>query len=98
MPRSPALTTADTPSPALQGRKGTLPVPRLPEVPLTFVVSAALRRHSLLSLQWLSVSGTGSEVTLRGRVDNWPLRTLAEHITWAVPGVARVHNLVDVEP
>lgn len=60
-------------------------------------IEQALHRSAALDSKRITVSATGGEVTLRGRVRSWAEKTDAESAAWAAPGVQRVENLIAVE-
>ena len=61
-------------------------------------------RHELVTLPYfnvfdsLSYEVVGNEVTLYGKVTRPTLRSSAENVVKAIPGVTRVHNAIEVLP
>jgi len=55
-------------------------------------IENALKRQSNIDAQQISVTVSGSEVTLSGVVHSWAERNLVTHSAWATPGV---RNVVD---
>ena len=61
-------------------------------------------RHELVTLPYfnvfdsLSYEVVGDEVTLYGKVTRPTLRSSAENVVKALPGVAKVHNAIEVLP
>lgn len=59
-------------------------------------IAAALRRHAELDAEHISVSVTGSTLTLGGWVDSWREHRQAAEAAWATPGVTSVVNRIGV--
>ncbi len=55
-------------------------------------IEAALKRHAHADAQKISVSVSGADVTLSGKVATWPERDMARHSAWGTRGV---ENVVD---
>ncbi|MBN9510006.1 MAG: BON domain-containing protein [Alphaproteobacteria bacterium] len=61
-------------------------------------IERALRRNAELEAGRLAVDVEGGRATLRGSVETWWERDLAEGAAWAAPGVSQVRNEIDVRP
>ncbi|HET8635774.1 MAG TPA: BON domain-containing protein [Acidobacteriaceae bacterium] len=61
-------------------------------------IESALRRSAELQADQIDVSVDGGEVILRGRVQTWWERSVAENAAWAAPGVRRVRDEIEVRP
>lgn len=71
-----------------------------PPVKAEFVrrkVRDALRPISAINAEKIMVKATGSHVTLRGAVNSWHERGVAESAAWSVPGVSSVEDLIEVQ-
>jgi osmotically-inducible protein OsmY len=55
-------------------------------------ISTALKRHAEDEARHIDVSVSDGTVTLRGKVDSFPERSIACNAAWSAPGV---HNVVD---
>jgi osmotically-inducible protein OsmY len=55
-------------------------------------IEAALKRRAQQDAKDISVSVSGSDVTLSGRVHTWSERELATNTAWRSPGVSKVIN------
>jgi len=55
-------------------------------------IEAALRRSAELEAQHITVTVSGHQVTLQGKVRSWWERGVAENAAWSAPGVTRVDN------
>ena len=53
-------------------------------------IEAALKRHAHADAQKISVSVSGADVTLSGRVPTWSERDMARNSAWGTPGVKNV--------
>lgn len=62
------------------------------------LIKKALVRHALQDASAISVSTTGSEVTLTGHVSTWAEKIDAGHAAWASPHASAVHNRIAVRP
>ena len=60
-------------------------------------VIEAVAVHPATEAFELDVQSTGSELTLRGEVDSWAERELAESVVAGVRGVTKVRNEIDVD-
>ena len=59
-------------------------------------IARAFARHAELPDDQIVVEVEGSQVTLRGSVEFWSERHLAEETAWKSPGVTSVTNLLEV--
>lgn len=59
-------------------------------------IKAALVRHALQDADAISVTATGSEVTLTGTVGTWAEKNDADHAAWSSPHTSAVHNNIVV--
>ena len=53
-------------------------------------IEAALKRHAHDDAQKISVSVSGADVTLSGKVPTWSERDMARNSAWGTPGVRKV--------
>jgi osmotically-inducible protein OsmY len=72
--------------------------PRVKSVDVRAKITEALKRNAEVDAQKVVVAVDGSKVTLSGTVRSFAERDDAEHAAWAAQGVAKVQNLIDVEP
>lgn len=66
--------------------------PRSSAVDTSKLIENALVRHALQEAHGITVSASGSAVTLTGRVDTWAEKKDAGHAAWASPHTMTVHN------
>ena len=59
-------------------------------------IKAALSRNAQLEAEHITVIADGGKVTLRGDVDSWLERDIAENTAWSAPGVTQVDNQLTV--
>lgn len=59
-------------------------------------IEKALVRNAETDSDNISVSVTGSTVTLNGKVDTWHDREIAENAAWAAPGVSSVKDNISI--
>ncbi len=69
----------------------------LDDTALTALVSDRLEKHPKLRGVHIEVLVHNAEVTLRGKVSSDSAKLLAEEVVEAMPGVAEIHNNVQVE-
>lgn len=70
-----------------------------PKVTATAVksdIEAALKRHAQADANKISVSVSGSDVTLTGKVPSWSERDMARNSAWGTPGVKSVVDNITV--
>jgi osmotically-inducible protein OsmY len=60
-------------------------------------VCDALRPISAINAENIVVRAIGSRVTLKGTVNSWHEREVAESAVWSVPGVSSVEDLLEVQ-
>jgi osmotically-inducible protein OsmY len=60
-------------------------------------VRDALRPISAINAENIVVRAVGSRVTLKGAVNSWHEREVAESAVWSVPGVSSVEDLLEVQ-
>jgi len=61
-------------------------------------IENALRRNAEVEASRIDVSVDGGKVTLRGQVQTWFERSVAEHAAWGAPGVTEVKDELRVQP
>ncbi len=61
-------------------------------------IEAAFRRSAELDSQRIHVEVHDGTVTLKGDVNSWAERQVAERMAWSAPGVSRVENLIAITP
>jgi osmotically-inducible protein OsmY len=61
-------------------------------------IQKALHRNAQLDASRITIETSGSRVVLRGKVNAWHERDLAEQAAWAAPGVSEVEDHIQVEP
>ena len=59
-------------------------------------IAAALARNAAIDSDDIHVTTSGGKVTLRGSVDSWNARPVAENTAWSAPGVTKVEDLLTV--
>jgi osmotically-inducible protein OsmY len=59
-------------------------------------INSALRRTAFFNHDHVAVAAEGGKVTLRGHVDSYYERSLANSTAWSAPGVVAVENLLTV--
>jgi osmotically-inducible protein OsmY len=60
-------------------------------------VREALQPISAINAENIVVRAVGSRITLKGTVNSWHERKVAESAAWSVPGVSSVEDLLDVQ-
>lgn len=60
-------------------------------------IEEALKRNAELETSHISVSATGSTITLSGHVNTWHAREIAEQVAWSAPGVTAVTDDLQIE-
>ena len=63
---------------------------------LTNDINTALHRSTFFNPSHITVTADGGKVTLRGKVDNYYERTLAQTTAWKARGVTQIENLLTV--
>jgi osmotically-inducible protein OsmY len=58
----------------------------------------AFRRNAQLDADRIQVEAHGSEVILKGTVRSWAEREEAKRAAWAIPGVTKVEDRIDIKP
>jgi osmotically-inducible protein OsmY len=61
-------------------------------------IMAAFQRSAVIDARQIQVEMREGQAILRGRVRSWAERDTAEQAAWAAPGVARVVDLLTIEP
>jgi osmotically-inducible protein OsmY len=59
-------------------------------------INAALERNAEVEAAKVTVSVSGSKVTLAGRVDAWTEREAIERAAWSAPGVTEVEDRIEL--
>ena len=59
-------------------------------------IEEALKRNAELEFSHISVSATGSTITLSGHVNTWHEREVAEQAAWSAPGVTAITDHLQV--
>jgi osmotically-inducible protein OsmY len=62
------------------------------------LIKSALVRHALHDAKAISVTASGSEITLTGQVSTWAEKNDAAHAAWSSPHTSAVHNKITVHP
>lgn len=70
--------------------------PKVAPADLKAKIKAALVRNAQIDAEEIDVSTDGGNVTLRGGVDTYYERVVAERVAWSAPGVTRVDDLLTV--
>jgi len=59
-------------------------------------IRAALERNAEIEAGRITVTVSGSKVTLGGRVNAWTEREAVEHAAWSAPGVTEVEDRIEI--
>lgn len=70
--------------------------PKVAPADLKAKIKAALVRNAQIDAEEIDVTTDGGNVTLRGGVDTYYERVVAERVAWSAPGVTRVDDLLTV--
>jgi osmotically-inducible protein OsmY len=70
--------------------------PRLRPEDIQDKICAALKRSAVIDAAGITVSVSGTKVTLGGRVPSWPERQAAERAAWSAPGVTEVEDRIQL--
>ncbi len=70
--------------------------PKVTAVAVKSDIEAALKRHAQADAQKISVSVSGGDVTLSGKVPTWSERDMARNSAWGTPGVKNVVDNIPV--
>ncbi|MBV8096039.1 MAG: BON domain-containing protein, partial [Acetobacteraceae bacterium] len=61
-------------------------------------IEDALLRSAAIEAARITAEAQGRTIILRGAVNSWTERELAEQAAWAAPGVSRIENRIKVIP